>query len=262
MDKYYQKYIKYKNKYLNLKKQYAGSVNSKFSYSINRPNTIGEIHIGEMYDKIDEFETKTKPSYISSTIRKVNEIEMQQNSQIVDFFRKNRDLLSNEINEYIMKDNWYEYLLYVARFYNSTIPYDKQSLDNGVNVLSKKIDTIFTDDFKKSLDFKSRINEDGVYVGTHRKGFGNDNLLCTLKEIKKVKPNLKVLYLHAKGDENLVEYYRNIGFTELIENLVPHYNKSGKAIALYEYIMFGLYDKIILKLEEKAQSNCDNLFMK
>lgn len=84
-------------------------------------------------------------------------------------------------------------------------------------------------------------------------------MLCTLKEVKKVKPNLKVLYLHANGDENLVNYYINIGFSVLVENLVPHFNKSGKSIAIYEYIMFGLYNEIIEKLENKSQSSCDNL---
>lgn len=264
MNNYYQKYLKYKSKYLNLKKQLAGSPNARFKYSINRPDTLSEIHVGEMFDKITEFESQTKRPYVNSSIRKVNEIEIKQNPQIIDFFRKNiknRELLSEEINKYLMKDDWNKYFLYVATFNNSTIPYNQTNLYTGVNVTQSKLNEVFKDDFRTSLEFQSGLNEDNTYVGTHRKGFGNDNFLCTLKEIHKLKSNLKVLYLHAKGDENLVQYYRKIGFNILIENIVPHYNKSGKVIALYEYIMFGLYDDIIKKLEEKIQSNCDNLIV-
>lgn len=78
-----------------------------------------------MFDKIDEFETQTKIPYVSSTLRKVNEVEMNQNSNIINFFRRNasnRRLLTDEINEYIRKDNWYEYFLYITRFYNTAIP--------------------------------------------------------------------------------------------------------------------------------------------
>ncbi len=260
--KYYEKYIKYKNKYLKLKNQLAGSSNGKFRYSINRPNTINEFHIGEMFDKINEFETQTNPPFTNSSIRKVNEVEISQNSNIIDFFRKsnkNRRLLNDEINGYLMRDNWNEYFLYVVRFNNSTIPYNESTLNTGVNVISSKLNEVFNKTYRESTEYKSHVNEENIWVGTHHKGFGNDNLLCTLKELKKVKPNLKVLYLHANGDENLVNYYNKMGFSILIENLVPHVSKTGKAISIYEYIMFGLYDDIIEKLEAKSQSNCDNL---
>jgi hypothetical protein len=263
-NKYLKKYIKYKNKYLNLKSknQLAGSPNAKFEYSINNPNTISEFYSGKMFDKIEEFETQTKSPYINSLIRKVNEIDMNQNTFIIDFFRKNsknRKLLTTEINEYLMKDNWYEYFLYITRFYNSTITYDESTINNGTIVKQKKLTSVFKDEYITTPEYQSHIDEEDNYIGTRGKGFGNDNLLCTLKEISKVKPELKVLYLHANGDENLVNYYRNIGFNVLVENLVPHYNSAGKPIAIYEYIMFGMYDEIIKKLEGKTQSNCDNL---
>ena len=145
--------------------------------------------------------------------------------------------------------------MYIAIFNNETEIYDKDNLNSGIIVPANKLTTVFTDSYIKSSKYASNINENDDYIGTHGKGFGTDNLLCTLKEIKKSKPNLQVLYLHAKGDRNLVEYYRKIGFDILIENLIP----PCKPIFIYEYIMFGLYDNIINKLETKLGSGCDNL---
>ena len=262
---YSKKYIKYKNKYLNLKNQLAGSPNGKFKYSLDKGK---EYYLGHMFDKIDEFETQTKAGYSSSSIRLVNEVEMMQNDNIINFFitgsKRNKEktqiLLTDEINEYINKKDWKDYFLYIARFNNFTTTYDKGSLDNGINVLSSKLEDIFKDTFRESEEYKSHLNKDnGDYIGAHRKGFGNDNLLCILKEIKKQKPNLKVLYLHANGDENLVGYYQSIGFTTLIENTIPILNSADKPIGIYEYIMFGMYDEIIENLEKKSKSDCSKL---
>jgi hypothetical protein len=262
MNDYYKLYIKYKNKYLNLKKQIAGSADGKFYYSVNNPNTLGEYYSGQMFDKIDEFKTQTIEPYINSSIREVNMVEMAQNKFVIEFFRKNpknRELLSDKINEFIMKDDWYEYLLYITRFYNSTILYNNSTLDSGVIVLADNLSKVFKDNYINSDEYKLHINNNDDYEGTKRKGFGNDNLLCTLNNIKKFKNKLEVLYLHANGDMNLVKYYQSIGFNILLTNVVPHYNNTGKALYPYEYFMFGLFDNIIEKLKSKAMSNCDNM---
>lgn len=259
LDIYKSKYLKYKNKYLNLKNQIAGTPNAKFKYSINRPETPGEYFSGEMLDKIQEFETGTNEPFKSSSIRKVNLVEMGQNIHIIDFFRKskvNRKLLNDQINDLIMKDDWYKYFLFVTRFYNETSTYKKPDFSEGVKVPANKVKEVFTDEFIKNPQFTSNLDDNSNWVGTHRKGFGNDNLYCTLNEIKKYKPDLQVLYLHANGDENLVKYYENIGFSILIENQIPHVNESGKAISLYEYIMFGMFEEIMKKLSWKNQSDC------
>lgn len=261
---YYQKYIRYKIKYINLKNQLAGSEKGKFKYSINRPDEITEYHSGEMFDKIPEFESQTKKEYKNDKLRKVNMVEMSQNENIINFFRnskKNRKLLSEEINEYIVKDDWQKYFLYISRFFNSNEIYNKSNLDNGVIVKSSILDEVFNDTFRESESHKQNIEHSehsGNYYGTYRKGFGSDNLFCTLEEIKKNKPELKVLYLHANGDENLVSYYQNLGFTILIENKIPQSDSSGRLISIYEYILFGMYDTIIEILKAKLKSNCAN----
>jgi hypothetical protein len=267
MINYYQKYIKYKEKYFTLKNQLAGSEQGKFKYSINHPDEISEYHSGEMFDKIPEFQSETKADYKSDKLRKANMVEMSQNLHIINFFRngkkskKNRELLPDKINEYIVKDDWHKYFLYISRFFNTNEIYNKTNLDNGVIVKSSLLDKVFSDTFRKSEMYKKNIEHsehNGDYVGTYRKGFGADNLLCTLEEIKKSKPELKVLYLHANGDENLVAYYQKIGFTTLIESTIPQYDASNRPVSIYDYIMFGMYDDIITNLKSKLKSNCDN----
>jgi hypothetical protein len=54
---------------------YTTVPNAKFRYSVNSPNE-DEYYLGEMYDKIDEFETQTNPEYSSASIRKVNMIKI------------------------------------------------------------------------------------------------------------------------------------------------------------------------------------------
>jgi hypothetical protein len=261
---YKKKYISYKKKYLNLKQQLAGSEHGKFKYSINRPNEISEYHSGVMFDKIPEFETQTTKDYKSDKIRKVNMVEMSQNEHIINFFRnskKNRKLLNEEINDYIIKHDWQKYFLYVSRFFNSTEIYSKENLDNGIIVKNHLLNDVFLESFTKSIGFKKNIEHSehsSNYNATYGKGFGSDNLVCTLEEIKKSKPELKVLYLHANGDENLVKYYENLGFSILIEHTIPQYNSSNKVIAVYDYIMFGMYDEIVKKLKLKLKSNCGN----
>jgi hypothetical protein len=261
---YKNKYLSYKKKYLNLKNQLAGSEHGTFKYSINRPDEISEYHSGEMFDKIPEFETQTTKDYKNNNIRKVNMVEMGQNEHIINFFRnskKNRKLLPDDINEYITKEDWQKYFLYISRFFNSTESYTKDNLDNGVIVKKSILSEVFGDTFRESEIYTKHIehsDQEGNYNGTYRKGFGSDNLLCTLEEIKKYKPDLKVLYLHANGDENLVKYYNNLGFTTLIEGKIPQYDASGRAISIYDYIMFGMYDEIIENLKSKLKSNCDN----
>jgi hypothetical protein len=264
---YKEKYLKYKKKYFTLKNQLAGSEEGKFKYSINRPDEITEYHSGEMFDKIPEFESETKPEYKSDKLRKVNKVEMSQNENIIIFFRKgkqgkkNRELLPDEINEYIVKDDWPKYFLYVSRFFNSSEIYNKSNLDNGIIVKSSVLDEVFVDTFRESESYKNNIEHlehDGNYNGTYRKGLGADNLLCTLEEVKKSKPELKVLYLHANGDEKLVAYYQKIGFTTLIESKIPQYDASNRQISIYDYIMFGMYDEVITNLKSKLKSNCDN----
>jgi hypothetical protein len=267
LNSYKTKYLKYKKKYIYLKNQLAGTEHGKFKYSINRPDEITEYHSGEMYDKIPEFESQTKKEYKNDKLRKVNMVEMSQNENIINFFRngkkgkKNRKLLPEVINEHITKDDWQKYFLYISRFFNSNEIYNKTNLDNGVIVKSSILDEVFGDTFRESESYKNNIahsEHNGDYYGTYRKGFGSDNLLCTLEEIKKNKPDLKVLYLHANGDENLVSYYQNLGFTILIENTIPQPDASGRFISIYEYILFGMYDDVIKNLKAKLKSNCAN----
>ena len=261
---YKKKYLSYKKKYINLKNQLAGSEHGKFKYSINRPDEISEYHSGEMFDKIPEFETQTTKYYNNNKLRKVNMVEMGQNENIINFFKnskKNRTLLPDQIKEYISKADWQKYFLYISRFFNSIESYTKENLDNGVIVKKSILNEVFGDTFRESETYKKNIEHsehEGDYYGTYRKSFGSDNLICTLEEIKKSKPELKVLYLHANGDDNLVKYYESLGFTTLVEGIIPQYDASGKAIAIYDYIMFGMYDEIIDKLKSKLKSNCDN----
>ena len=60
---YYRKYLLYKMKYINLKNQIAGSEHAIFNYSINFPNNPNENYIGNMFDKISEFEHETKQEF-------------------------------------------------------------------------------------------------------------------------------------------------------------------------------------------------------
>ncbi len=259
---YYRKYLLYKMKYINLKNQIAGSEHATFDYSINFPNEYNENYIGDMFDKISEFEHETKKEFKNNKKRLVNKIEMSQNSNIINYIRETNKkfskLLTPEINEYIMKPDWQNFLIYISRFYNSSHKYN-EDMDNGVIVDSSTFNKVFNDSFIKSERFRENISNNVDYNATYRKGFGSDNFVCTLEEIKKYKPELKVLYLHANGDQNLVKYYQSIGFSILIEEKIPKTNSTGRVIALYQYIMFGLYDDIITNLKSKLRSKCDNL---
>jgi hypothetical protein len=59
-----------------------------------------------------------------------------------------------------------------------------------------------------------------------------------------IQPNMMSIY---EVKTQTVKYYENLGFTILIEGKIPQHDASGRFIAIYDYIMFGMYDEIIEK---------------
>ena len=246
-----EKYLKYKRKYLNLKKMIAGSKNAHFEYS----SFDDTYFTSRMYDIIDEFNYETNDMYKNDSLRDVNLIQIGQEEKIIQPFRSRpkkktheyRNLLSPDMQQYIVKDNWKDYFSYIIRFYNSTTLYNTNQLNSGVIVGKSNLNDVFKPSFMQTQNYNDNITKnENNYNGTYRKGFGNDNFYCSLLELKLYKPNIKFLYLWAKGDIGLVEYYKKIGFTIHLENV----------IAPYEHIMFGNYDEIIEKLKKNNTSDC------
>ncbi len=203
---YKEKYLKYKNKYIELKKQMGGLVRY---YNYNR--------------QIPEFIHNTNDGYQNGTIRNLNSISYAEPSD--EEYKTLKKAILHKDNESLMDtnipflENFLENLvkgnniLTIVGFYNINKKYDIREncgksipedcgLDVGTVVKQEDMPRIFNPESQLSTDFIAS------------KGSGKINLNLFCKEIK--ESGYQYLMLDAAGGAALRSLYERYGFKTLM----------------------------------------------
>jgi hypothetical protein len=259
---FYKKYLKYKNKYLELKNQLGGLSFNIITTDFEKFRISDKQLESSMFETIPEFRDNTKEPYKNNDERKVNFLKITQNGiNFIKTIKEKAEILNaldDDLKKIIQSDDWSKKISYLEGFYNIDLSYT-ENIKEGTIVNSSKIKDVFTDEFIKN------IKDDENYNSVKGKNFGIYNLFCALTKLKIKKPELIYIYLHASGKEDLIKYYKDIGFNIQLNIPFMMLNDDGSlnedlgSLGTINNLMFGKYDVIIKCLKEKLEKHFNSI---
>ena len=233
---YYEKYLKYKGKYLYLKNQ-LGKGKHRHSY-----NTV-----------VPEFIEKTKEEYKSDVPRTLNSITIYNNDVSGnDYEPLKNTILFNEAaiidkENFVVKDFLRmlrendNKIIELNGFFNINKDYHITQ-DNGTYVKEDNFPVIFKESEIPSIPIKTKTIEDINIKGFFSNdGVGKKHLHSVMNEYK--SKGIKYVFLIAGGLERLVDLYKRYGFKLLLSTFNMYV--EGESFFSNESIMFGDIDDII-----------------
>jgi hypothetical protein len=225
-----QKYLKYKKKYLELKKQVGGFIN-----------------LHEYKKFVPEFSDKmTKQDFFSNNERLLNVITIKGDDDyeetrhnILNNIRKIENPHDTEVKEFLelLRANSKE-IIELAGYYNKQFDFFTNK-EQGTYVEHKNFN-IFKDEQIRNID-KKLISKDGKFDSS--KGSGKKHLNTVLNCYK--TKGAKYLFFDVAGifESSLVTLYKNMGFKILIKNYDFYIGSDRNPTT--NQIMFGKIDDVI-----------------
>jgi len=235
------KYLKYKNKYISLKKHLGGFRNTynymkvvpeflpdttNIGFSNDTPRTLNSITITGVDDHSNDYE-ETRRNILQNEAKIINKDDHIVKDFIALLKQKSREIIE------------------LKGFYNKSIDY-KTNTTNGTYVKQTDFNEVFKQEKIQSISVSDKDKIGKVFDSS--KGIGKKNLHNVMTEYK--GKNIKYVFFDVAGtiDGGLVSLYKHYGFVVLMDKYNFYFtgdNGKIESFPSYNVIMFGNIDDII-----------------